>query len=210
MNVVGFCGYSGSGKTTLVEQLIGRLRLAGQRVSVIKHAHHKFDIDHVGKDSWRHREAGAFEVVIASNRRLAKIREFELPHEPTPHQLIAELHEPHDRKLWVLVEGFKHADLLKIEVWRAATGQRLQFPDDPFVVAIATDSPERLPPTTQLPVLDLNNADAIADFLLAGAARYAYRSPYDPDAPDDDAVAPTDAEPGRGDRPAARSDESAG
>ena len=78
MKVVGFSGYSGSGKTTLVEQLIARLRLAGQRVSVVKHAHHAFDIDHEGKDSWRHRQAGAFEVVIASNRRLAKIREFEV------------------------------------------------------------------------------------------------------------------------------------
>jgi molybdopterin-guanine dinucleotide biosynthesis protein B len=75
MHVIGFCGYSGSGKTTLIEQLIARLRLAGQRVSVVKHAHHEFDIDHAGKDSWRHRQAGAFEVVIASNRRRAKIRE---------------------------------------------------------------------------------------------------------------------------------------
>ena len=83
MHVIGFCGYSGSGKTTLVEQLIVRLRLAGQRVSVVKHAHHEFDIDHEGKDSWRHRQAGAFEVVIASNRRLAKIREFPALEEPT-------------------------------------------------------------------------------------------------------------------------------
>ena len=79
MKVVGFCGFSGSGKTTLVEQLISRLRLAGQRVSVIKHAHHDFDIDQPGKDSHRHREAGAFEVVIASDRRLALVREFEQP-----------------------------------------------------------------------------------------------------------------------------------
>ncbi|MEO7008769.1 MAG: molybdopterin-guanine dinucleotide biosynthesis protein B, partial [Caldimonas sp.] len=88
MKVIGFCGYSGSGKTTLVEQLIARLKLAGQRVSVVKHAHHAFDIDHVGKDSWRHRQAGAFEVVVASDRRLAKIREYEVPAAPTVHQLI--------------------------------------------------------------------------------------------------------------------------
>ena len=77
MHVIGFCGYSGSGKTTLVEQLIARLRLAGQRVSVVKHAHHDFDIDHEGKDSWRHRRAGAYEVVVASSRawpRCANIR----------------------------------------------------------------------------------------------------------------------------------------
>jgi len=107
MKVVGFCGYSGSGKTTLVEQLVARMRLAGRRVSVVKHAHHDFDIDHPGKDSHRHREAGAFEVVIASSRRLAKIREFDAPIEPTVHQLIAELYECD----WVFVEGFKHADL---------------------------------------------------------------------------------------------------
>ena len=91
MNVIGFCGYSGSGKTTLVEQLIARLRLAGQRVSVVKHAHHEFDIDHEGKDSWRHRQAGAFEVVIASNRRLAKIREYPATARADRRQLIAEL-----------------------------------------------------------------------------------------------------------------------
>src|SRR4026208_1600746 len=77
MKVVGFSGFSGSGKTTLVEQLISRLKLAGQRVSVVKHAHHAFDIDHEGKDSWRHRQAGAYEVVIASERRLAMVRESE-------------------------------------------------------------------------------------------------------------------------------------
>jgi len=120
MNVVGFCGYSGSGKTTLVEQLVARLRFAGHRVSVVKHAHHHFDIDQPGKDSHRHRAAGAYEVVIASNRRLAKIREYEVEADPNAHQLIAELSAAD----WVLVEGFKHADLLKIEIWRAATGQR--------------------------------------------------------------------------------------
>src|SRR6476659_9180735 len=132
MYVIGFCGYSGSGKTTLIEQLIARLCLAGQRVSVVKHAHHDFDIDHEGKDSWRHRQAGAFEVVIASDRRLAKMREYEVQSDPTVHQLLAELCECD----WVLVEGFKHADLPKIEVWRASTGKPVQYPNDPFVVAI--------------------------------------------------------------------------
>src|SRR5262245_21299797 len=83
MKVIGFSGWSGSGKTTLVEQLVARLRLAGQRVSLVKHAHHDFDIDQPGKDSWRHRQAGAFEVVIASDRRLAKIREYEQHGAPT-------------------------------------------------------------------------------------------------------------------------------
>ena len=82
MNVVGFAGFSGSGKTTLVEQLIPALRLRGHRVSVIKHAHHSFDIDHPGKDSWRHRHAGANEVLLASDMRLALLREYDQPHEP--------------------------------------------------------------------------------------------------------------------------------
>jgi len=173
MKAIGFCGYSGSGKTTLVEQLIARLRLGGHRVSVVKHAHHAFDIDHQGKDSWRHRQAGAFEVVIASDRRLAKIREYEVRAEPTVHQLLAELYECD----WALVEGFKHADLLKIEVWRAANGKPVQYPNDPYVVAIATDSAELLPEATGLPLFDLNDPDAIAAFLLGNPARYEYQSP---------------------------------
>ena len=178
MKVVGFCGYSGSGKTTLVEQLVARLVSDRQRVSVVKHAHHAFDIDHPGKDSWRHRKAGAHEIVIASNRRLAKIREFEQPADPTAHQLIAEL-APCD---WVLVEGFKRAALPKIEIWRAATAKPLQFPDDPHVLAIATDSPEALPNATTLPVLDLNDADAVVAFLVGEAARFDYLAPLE--APD--------------------------
>lgn len=199
MRVIGFSGYSGSGKTTLVEQVIARLRLAGQRVSVVKHAHHDFDIDHPGKDSHRHREAGAFEVVIASDRRLAKIREFEAPTAPTVHQLIAELYDCD----WVLVEGFKHADVLKVEVWRAATGKPVQYPNDPFVVAIATDSPDRLPEPTGLPLLDLNDPDAVADLLLADPARYEYRSPFAD-------VTPVDAHAGRGPAPSAEHDPAAG
>ena len=187
MKVVGFCGYSGSGKTTLVEQLVVRLRLAGHRVSVVKHAHHNFDIDQPGKNSHRHRAAGAYEVVIASNRRLAKIREYDEEAAPDVHRLLAELSEPD----WVLVEGFKRADLMKIEIWRAATGQRVQYPNDPFVVAIATDSPEALPLPTRLPVLDLNDADAVTEFLLRHAERHDYRSPYDAD----NEAAFADAEP---------------
>jgi molybdopterin-guanine dinucleotide biosynthesis adapter protein len=170
MKVVGFSGYSGSGKTTLVEQLIGHLKAAGQRVSVVKHAHHAFDIDHEGKDSWRHRRAGAHEVVIASERRLAKIREFETPAAPTVDALIAELGACD----WVLVEGFKRAALPKLEVWRAATGQAVRFVEDPHIVAICTDSPGRLPETISIPVLDLNDAAAIAAYLLANARRFDY------------------------------------
>jgi molybdopterin-guanine dinucleotide biosynthesis protein B len=175
VKVIGLCGYSGAGKTTLVEGLIASLVMAGLRVSVVKHAHHEFDIDHAGKDSWRHRQAGAFEVVIASRRRLAKIREFPVEGQPTVHQLLAELVDCD----WALVEGFKHADLLKIEVWRAAVGKPVQYPDDPFVVALATDSAQRLPQPTALPILDLNAPDAVADFLLQTSARYEYIAPED-------------------------------
>ena len=171
MNVVGFAGYSGSGKTTLVEKLIPVLKLRGLRVSVVKHAHHRFDIDHPGKDTFRHREAGAFEVVVASQNRLALIREFEQPSELTVHNLIAELQTSVD---WVLVEGFKHSDLLKIEVWRASSGKPTRYRDDDFVVAIATDSPGQLPEATLRPVLDLNDADAVADFLVNNQQRFHY------------------------------------
>jgi molybdopterin-guanine dinucleotide biosynthesis adapter protein len=175
MKVIGFSGYSGAGKTTLVESLIASLAMAGQRVSVVKHAHHEFDIDHPGKDSWRHRQAGAFEVVVASRRRLAKIREFAVEVQPTVHQLLAELVECD----WALVEGFKHADLLKIEVWRAAVGKPVLYPDDPFVVALATDSAHLLPQATALPILDLDAPDAVAAFLLENSARYEYIAPED-------------------------------
>jgi molybdopterin-guanine dinucleotide biosynthesis protein B len=140
-------------------------------VSVVKHAHHKFDMDHPGKDTYRHREAGAFEVVAASDQRLMLVREFERPARLTVHHLIAELYEGVD---WVLVEGFKDSDLQKIEVWRAASGQPARYVDDDFVVAIATDSPEQLPEATLRPVLDLNDPDAIASWLLAHAHRFDY------------------------------------
>jgi molybdopterin-guanine dinucleotide biosynthesis protein B len=171
MKVVGFAGYSGSGKTTLVERLIPALRLRGLRVSVVKHAHHNFDIDHPGKDTFRHREAGAFEVVVASSKRLALMREFEQPAELNVHHLLAELYEGVD---WVLVEGFKSSNLLKIEVWRADAGQPARYPDDEFIVAIATDSPDRLPAETLRPVLPLNDADAIAQWLVDNGERLEY------------------------------------
>lgn len=171
MKVVGFCGSSGVGKTTLIEQLIVELKARGQRVSVIKHAHKTFDIDQPGKDTWRHRQAGAFEVLIASGHRLAKMREYEVEGQPSVHQLIAEMVECD----WLLVEGFKHADLPKIEVWRAALGEAPIYPDEPFVIGIATDAPQSLPVPTGRPVFDLAAASALASFLMETAERFHYR-----------------------------------
>ncbi len=171
MKVVGFAGYSGSGKTTLVEQVIPALKLRGLRVSVVKHAHHKFDIDHPGKDTYRHREAGAFEVLVASDRRMALIREYEREATPKVHHLLAQLWDGVD---WVLVEGFKQSDLLKVEVWRAEAGQPIRYPDDEFIVAIATDDPASLPVPTQRPVLDVNDPDRVAQWLVDNGDRFDY------------------------------------
>jgi molybdopterin-guanine dinucleotide biosynthesis protein B len=170
MKVVVFAGASGVGKTTLVEALIPLLTVRGQRVSVIKHAHKRFDIDQPGKDSFRHRAAGATEVLIASAQRLALLREYDVEGLPSVHALLAEL-APCD---WVLVEGYKHADLHKVEVWRAALGQRALYPEDPFVVALATDLPAQLPEPTARPVFLLDQADALADWLMQSALRFEY------------------------------------
>lgn len=178
MKVIGFAGYSGSGKTTLVEQLIPALRLHGLRVSVVKHAHHKFDIDHVGKDSWRHREAGAYEVAVASDRRMALMREFEQRHLPSVHELLAELDPRAD---WVLVEGFKDSDLPKIEIWRPSSPHCRErpalYPHDPGIVAVAVtvaaDEPQ-LPVPTTLPLLNLDDPRAVVQWLLAQGARFDY------------------------------------
>jgi len=171
MKVVAFAGYSGAGKTHLVERLIPALRLRGLRVSVAKHAHHNFDIDHPGKDTWRHREAGAFEVVVASDRRLALMREFEQQAPLTVHHLLAELYDGVD---WVLVEGFKDSNLLKVEIWRPASGKPARYPHDDFIAAIATDAPDQLPEATLRPVLDINDADALAQWLVENGDRFEY------------------------------------
>lgn len=177
MKVVGFAGFSGSGKTTLVEQLIPALKLRGQRVSVVKHAHHRFDIDHPGKDTWRHREAGAFEVLAASPKRMVLMRELEAVTEHSVHDLLAQLQSDVD---WVLVEGFKQSNLPKVEVWRQAHGKPLRFPDDPHIVAVATDNRHTLPVSAHCPVLDLNGADDVAAWLVDNAERFEYRTPLSP------------------------------
>ncbi len=171
MNVIGIAGFSGSGKTTLVERLIPLLKAAGKRVSVVKHAHHSFNIDHEGKDTWRHRAAGAFEVVVASQSRLALMREFEQEAKLTVHQVIAELYDGVD---WVIVEGFKNSNIHKLEVWRTSENKPARYVNDPFIAAIATDSPDLLPEPTQLTVLDLNNPQAVVDWMLGNPLRFEY------------------------------------
>lgn len=158
MKVFGFAGWSGAGKTTLIEQLIPRLVARGLRVSLIKHAHHAFDVDKPGKDSWRHRHAGATEVLLSSGNRWALMHELRGAPEPGLEEQLARL-SPCDL---VLVEGYKRAPIPKLEIHRPAVGKPLLHPDDPHVVAVATDAPLALP----LPRLDLNDADAVAAFVL--------------------------------------------
>jgi molybdopterin-guanine dinucleotide biosynthesis adapter protein len=158
MKVFGFAGWSGSGKTTLIEQLIPRFVGRGLRVSLIKHAHHTFDVDQPGKDSWRHRHAGAGEVLVTSSRRWVLMHELRGAHEPSFDEQIARL-SPCDL---LLVEGFKHAPIPKLEVWRAETGEGLLHPNDPHIVAVASDTKIE----TRLPLLDLNDVDGISRFIL--------------------------------------------
>lgn len=156
--VFGFAGWSGAGKTTLIERLVARFVGGGLTVSLIKHAHHAFDVDQPGKDSWRHRQAGATEVMVASRYRWALMHELRGAAEPGLPQLLSRL-SPCDL---VLVEGFKHDPIAKLEVHRPSVGKPLLHPDDPHIVAVATDGPV----VTTLPLLDLNAPDAVAEFVL--------------------------------------------
>jgi molybdopterin-guanine dinucleotide biosynthesis protein B len=158
MQTFGFAGWSGSGKTTLIEKLIPRFTARGLRVSLIKHAHHTFDVDQPGKDSWRHRHAGASEVLVTSSRRWVLMHELRGAHEPPFEEQVKRL-SPCDL---LLVEGFKHAPIPKLEVWRAEPGEPLLHPNDPHIVAVASDAKV----DTRLPVLDLNDDAAVARFIL--------------------------------------------
>ncbi|MBI1173793.1 MAG: molybdopterin-guanine dinucleotide biosynthesis protein B [Sideroxydans sp.] len=158
MKLLGFAGYSGSGKTTLLEKVLPLLKQHGLRVSVIKHAHHNFDIDRPGKDSFRHREAGAQEVLIASGYRWALMHELREEAEPTLEELCARL-SPCDL---VLIEGYKFSDIPKIEVHRTVTGHPLLYPDDAQIIAVATDHQEPLPVTK----LDIDAPQQVADHIL--------------------------------------------
>ncbi len=159
MKVFGFAGFSGSGKTTLIEALIPRFVMGGLRVSLIKHAHHEFDIDRPGKDSYRHREAGATEVVLASAKRWVLMHELRSAPEPELPELLDRF-APCDL---VLVEGFKRKPIPMLEIHRAAAAHPLLFRHDEHIVAIATDEPL----DTLLPQFDLDDYDSITEFILA-------------------------------------------
>ena len=158
MKVFGFAGWSGSGKTTLIEQLIPRFARRGLRVSLIKHAHHTFDVDQPGKDSYRHRHAGASEILVTSSRRWVLMHELRGAHEPPFEEQVKRL-SPCDL---LFVEGFKFAPIPKLEVWRAETGEPLLHPNDPHIVAVASDAKVE----AKVPLLDLKDVDAIASFIL--------------------------------------------
>lgn len=156
--VFGFAGFSGVGKTTLIEQLIPLLIGRGIRVSVIKHAHHEFDIDRPGKDSYRHREAGAYEVLITAKKRWVLMHELRDEVEPELQEQIARL-SPCDL---VIVEGFKRSEIPKIEIWREANGKPMMYPEDVNIVAVACDTQIDC---KGLPLLPLNDPAAIAQFI---------------------------------------------
>ena len=157
MRIFGLAGWSGSGKTTLLTGIVPELAARGLAVSTIKHAHHEFDIDRPGKDSWRHRAAGAREVMVASSRRWAIMHELRGDPEPSLDELAARM-SPVDL---LLVEGWKRHPHPKLEVHRPALGKPLLYPEDPHIVAIASDEPLAAP----IPLLPLGDPAAVAAFI---------------------------------------------
>jgi molybdopterin-guanine dinucleotide biosynthesis protein B len=158
MKIIGIAGFSGSGKTTLIEKVVPVLVREGLRVSLIKHAHHEFDVDQPGKDSYRHRHAGCGEVLLSSSKRWAMMHELRGAPEPTLEEQL-KLFKPCDL---VIVEGYKSEPIPKVEVHRREHHAPLLYPDDPHVVAVATDDVL----DTQLPQLDLDDAEAVARFII--------------------------------------------
>ena len=158
MKIIGIAGFSGSGKTTLIEKLIPIFVREGLRVSLVKHAHHEFDVDQPGKDSYRHRHAGCAEVMISSSKRWALMHELREAPEASLDDLVKHL-SPCDL---LIVEGYKSAAIPKVEVHRRASAAPLLHPDDAHVVAVATDEPL----DTNLPQIGLDDAEGVARFVL--------------------------------------------
>ena len=161
MKVIGFAGWSGAGKTTLLSRVIPHLLKSGLRISVIKHAHHSFEVDVPGKDSWVHRQSGATEVLVSSARRWALMHELREGSEPRLPALLKKL-SPVDL---VVVEGFKSEPHRKIEVYRAANGKPLLFPDDPEISGVASDTAVQ----TKLPTAHLDDIPAVAAMMQSSA-----------------------------------------
>ena len=161
MKIFGFAGWSGSGKTTLIEKLIPEFTARGMSVSMIKRAHHDFDVDVPGKDSWRHRQAGCQEVLVSSDNRWALMHELRGAPELSLEECIARM-SPCDL---LLVEGNKHSALPKLEVWREVNGKPLLHPLDAHILAIASDVPVK----TALPRFGLEEVHEIAEFILGNA-----------------------------------------
>lgn len=158
MKAFAIAGWSGSGKTTLIERLVPCLTRRGLVVSLIKHAHRGFDIDHPGKDSYRHREAGCTEVLLTSDSRWALMHELRGEPEPSLEALL-QLMSPVDL---VLVEGFKTGAIPKLEVHRPSLGKPLLAPEDAQIVALASDVRVQ----TSLPLFELTDAEAVAEFIV--------------------------------------------
>ncbi len=162
MKIFGIAGYSGSGKTTLIEKLIPVFTARGLKVSLIKHAHHKFDVDQPGKDSYRHRQAGCSEVLISSSRRWVLLNELRGAPEPSLQDLIKRM-SPCDL---LLIEGFKHEPVPKLEVHRDVVDEPWLFPQDPHIVAVASDGRA----DTKLPQFSIDDVAAIAGFITQHVA----------------------------------------
>ena len=158
MKIFGFAGWSGSGKTTLIERLIPRFVQHGLKVSLIKHAHHSFDVDHSGKDSYRHREAGCNEVIVVSEKRWVIMHELRGEPEPSLEEQIERV-SPCDL---LLVEGYKHYPMPKLEIWRKDNAQAFLHTENKYIVAIAADAML----DTRLPQFDLNDYVGIGGFIL--------------------------------------------
>ena len=154
MKVIGLAGWSGAGKTTLLTRIIPHFIQQGLRISVIKHAHHDFDVDVPGKDSWVHRQSGAEEVLVSSANRWALMRELRGEPEPSLPELLKKM-SPVDL---VIVEGFRSGPHRKIEIYRKANGKPPLFPGDPAIAGIATDTVVE----TTLPVVPLDDIPAVA------------------------------------------------
>ena len=159
MRIIGLAGWSGSGKTTLITKVLPVLISRGNKVSTLKHAHHGFDLDQPGKDSFMHRVSGATEVIISSERRWAVLHELRSEREWDLPALLSKA-SPVDL---ILVEGFKREAFPKLEVYRQTNGKPLLHPDDPYIVAVAADAPVA---EAKIPVIDLNDIDAVAGALL--------------------------------------------